>query len=384
MHYFIYATKDAWISSGSSHIDGTTYTDQNFGQDEILEVKKEFWNKSFDYQTRALISFAGTEFTNVSQSVVRGDISNPKFYLRLYETEGTQDLTTTYKLAAFPLSQSWDEGTGKFGDNPKVTNGVSWVNRNYYPGSTEVTWSAEPDGVGASRSGGHYISGSGYEVSQSFSYESPDVEMDVTDIVNYWFKSGSNSNHGFLLRFSGSQETDDSTYARLKFFSAQTNTIYPPKLEVRWDDHTFESSSEWNQLSTTGSLLPITMSGITDNILYMKYLKESYKETEKVKFRVMPRERYIQKTFSTSVQTVTGSFVPEGSGSYSILDVATGETVIPFSAYTSMSCDATSNYFIQWMNGFQPNRVYKIMYRLKYDDGQEIIYDDDFEFNVRS
>ena len=98
----------------------------------------------------------------------------------------------------------------------------------------------------------------------------------------------------------------------------------------------------------------------------------------------MPREMYIQKTFSTSVQTITGSFVPEGSGSYSILDVATGETVIPFSAYTSMSCDATSNYFIQWMNGFQPNRVYKIMYRLKYDDGQEIIYDDDFEFNVRS
>ena len=383
MHYFIYATKDAWISSGSNHIDGITFTDQNFGQDEILEVKKEFWNKSFDYQTRALISFAGTEFTSISQSVVAGNITSPRYYLRLYEAEGTQDLTLDYKLAAFPLSQSWDEGTGKFGDKPKVTNGVSWTNRNYYPGSTEVSWSA----VGGSRQtryGGHYISGSGFEASQSFSSQSPDVEMDVTDIVNYWFKSGSNSNHGFLLKLSGSQETNDITYAQLKFFSAQTNTIYPPKLEVRWDDHLFESSSVWNKGSTTGSLYPISMSGATNNILYMKYLRESYKEDEKVKFRVMPRRRYLQKTFSTSVQTVTGSFIQEGSGSYSIIDVATGETIIPFSAYTSMSCDRTSNYFVQWMNGFQPNRVYKIMYKLKYDDGQEIIYDDGFEFNVRS
>ncbi len=118
--------------------------------------------------------------------------------------------------------------------------------------------------------------------------------------------------------------------------------------------------------------------------LYQKHFRESYKETERVKFRVMPRKRYIQKTFSTSVQTASGSYIPEDSGSYSIIDVATGETVIPFSAYTSMSCDSTSNYFIQWMNGFQPNRVYKIIYKLKYDDGQEPIFDNGFEFNVRS
>ncbi len=375
MHYFIYATKDAWISSGSSHIDGTSYRDQNFGQDEILEVKKVFWNRAFDYNTRALISFKGTEFTNVSQSIVDGNIVDPKFYLRMYEAEGTQDLTLDYKLAAFPLSQSWTEGTGKFGDNPKVTNGVSWENRNYYPGSSEVTWSVDN---GTPSHGGRYISGSGYEASQSFSSESPDVEMDVTDIVNHWLLSGSNFNHGFLLKLSGSQETNDITYAQLKFFSTQTNTIYPPKLEVRWDDHKPCTGSN------TGSLLPITMSGEVDNILYMKHLRESYKENEKVKFRVMPRKRYIQKSFSTSVQTVTGSYIPEGSSSYSITDVATGETVIPFSAYTSMSCDPTSNYFIQWMNGFQPNRVYKIMYRLKYADKQEIIFDDGFEFIVRS
>ena len=375
MHYFIYATKDAWISSGSSHVDGTPYTDQNFGQDEILEVKKEFWNKSFDYQTRALISFKGSEFTSLSQSIVDGDIVDPKFYLRLYEAEGIQDLTLDYKLAAFALSQSWDEGVGKFGDNPKVTNGVSWDNRYYYPGSTEVTWSKSEKGMDIQLQGGAVNTGS-WNASQSFSSESPDVEMDITGIVNYWLLSG--SNEGVLVRFSGSQETNDITFGQLKFFSTQTNTIYSPKLEVRWDDHVIITGS------ATGSLLPISMSGLTDNILYMKYLRESYKETERVKFRVMPRERYVQKSFSRSAQTITGSYIAEGSSSYSIADVATGETIIPFSAYTSMSCDSTSNYFIQWMNGFHPNRAYKIMYKLKYADGQETIYDDGFEFKIRS
>ena len=40
MHHFIYATADAWISSGSSTITGESWRDQNFGQDEILELKK--------------------------------------------------------------------------------------------------------------------------------------------------------------------------------------------------------------------------------------------------------------------------------------------------------------------------------------------------------
>ena len=32
MHHFIFSSKDAWISSGSSHIDQTSFKDQNFGQ----------------------------------------------------------------------------------------------------------------------------------------------------------------------------------------------------------------------------------------------------------------------------------------------------------------------------------------------------------------
>ena len=115
----------------------------------------------------------------------------------------------------------------------------------------------------------------------------------------------------------------------------------------------------------------------------MKNLNESYKETDKVKFRVGARKQYIQKTFSTSLQTASGSYIPEKSGSYSIVDVATGETIIPFSNYTYLSCDSNSNYFIQWLNGFNPDRIYKILIKLNLDDGQEKIFDNNFEFKVK-
>ena len=84
MHHFIFPSQDTWISSGSSTIDGESFKDQNFGRDQILEVKKEFFNNSFDHQTRALVNFSGTEFTELSKSVSDGTIaSDAKYFLAI-------------------------------------------------------------------------------------------------------------------------------------------------------------------------------------------------------------------------------------------------------------------------------------------------------------
>jgi len=378
MHHFIFPNQDTWISSGSNLITGESFRDQNFGRDQILEVKKEFFNNSFDHFTRALVQFSGTEFTELSKSIADGSIPLPqtgsdsgsKFYLRLFEAEGNAEMTEEYTLAIQPISQSWTEGTGKFGDNPKNTNGCSFENRSNPIGGTAVPWADAGVSV-------YPLSSS----TQAFSNQSPDVNVDVTNMVNMWLK-GQEQNHGMLIRFNGSQETNETTFGHLKFFSRNTHTIFSPKLEVRWDDHLPCTGSN------TGSLTELTMSGLADNFLYMQGLRESYKVGERVKFRVGARKRYIQKTFSTSVQTVTGSFITEGSGSYAIKDVATDEFIVPFEdsegvSYSQLSCDNESNYFIQFLDGFFPDRVYKILLKLKYDDGQEQIFDDDFEFIVK-
>jgi len=362
MHHFIFPTQDNWVSSGSSTVTGESFKNQNFGKDQILEVKKEFFNNSFNHQTRALVNFAGTDFTELSKSVSDGTIaSNAQYFLRLFEAEGNSEISGDYTLDIKPISQSWTEGTGKFSDNPKNTNGCSFENRSNPIGGTAVPW-ANPGVTVLNASSS----------TQTFSNQSPDVEVEVTDMVNMWL-SGEEENYGMLVRFSGSQETDSTTFGHLKFFSKDTHTIYQPKLEVRWNDSTFE----------TGSLNELTMSGLADNFLYMKGLREEYRENERVKFRVGARKRYIQKTFSTSVQTVTGSFITQGSGSYAIKDIATNEYIVPFSAFTSMSCDSDSNYFNQFLDGFYPDRAYRIQLKLKYDDGQEQIFDNDFDFIVK-
>ena len=395
MHNFIYATKDAWISSGSNRTTLQDEKDQNFGQDPILELKKVFYNKSFDYPTRILVHFDTADILAVSKSIathaqINSTTIEPKYYLRLYEAEGNKELSSEYKLEAFPLSQSWDEGVGKFGDNPKTTNGVSWNNRSNPVEAAATTWTL-PDGSTAV-GGGQYISGTlntgtytGDDLlwgTQSFSYESPDVNMDVTRIVKHWLTGSAAGesfipNNGILLKFSGSQEVGDEIHGNLKFFSSNTHTIYAPKLEVRWDDHITIAGD------VTGSLLKLNISGSQDNDLHMIRLKPSYKETETARFRVRGRPKYLQKSFSTSVNKISSSYIPEGSGSYSIVDVTTGETVVPFSDYTKLSCDPTSNYFDQDLNGFVANRVYKIVYKLQTAENGTQIFDNNFEFKIK-
>ena len=363
MHRYFFAVKDAFINSGSDSITGEDFTDKNTGQDEILEIKKVFFNREFHYPTRALIQFDTDEIESyISSSVLPKDY---RINLRLYETKGTSGLSETYDIAAYPISESWDEGVGKEADRPKTTEGCSWKFRKNKD-DIELQWAT---------AGATYISSD--EVTQSFSLEKPDINMDVTSIAKKWF-GGDNDNYGFLLRLSGSREISTGSFEDLKFFSRQTNTIYSPKLELKWDDHSPATGSN------TGSLTPLNLSGQTENYLYQLHTREAYKETETVKFRIGARKRYINKSFTTSIQTVSGSYFAEGSASYSIIDMATNEEVIPFGAYTTMSCDSVSPYFMQDLNGFEPNRAYKILIKVKHNDDQTLVYDDDFEFILRS
>ena len=90
---------------------------------------------------------------------------------------------------------------------------------------------------------------------------------------------------------------------------------------------------------------------------------------------------YVQKTFTESIRE-SSFHVPKGSGSYSIVDVATETPIVPFSEYTQLSADITSMFFDQWLNTFESGRYYKVLFKLKYDDGQEIIINNNEEFKI--
>ena len=410
MHYFIFPSADAWITSGSSQIDGTSFKDQNFGQDQILELKKHFQNNSFQFQTRILLNFAGTGFNTMKGLVDDGTIpSDATYRLKLFEAQGNSDLSAEYTLAGFPLHQAWDEGTGKFNDDPKTTDGCSWRFRRNPEGAAPVSWSVgvntidlDDDGVefieyhasfgeasptfgnvtgsdfidaDGDENGGVWIRDAAYKTSQTFNLESPDINMDITNMTNRWLDS-TIPNYGIILKFTGSQETDETTFGKLKFFSKNTHTIYAPRIEGQWDGHIPCTGDN------TGSLPELDVTGNTDNHIYTIGLQEKYRETDVPKFRIGARKQFIQKSFTTSYNQVSSSFIPEGSGSYALVDVATGEKVIDFSDNSKLSCDSKSNYFIEYMNGLYPDRTYKILIKVKYNDGQERIYDNDFEFKL--
>ena len=396
MIYSIFATKDTTIFENSSSM--------NTGIDEILEITKLISHsaqpyKNKIYNSRALLQF---DIASLSQSIVDGVVGTNDFkcYLNMYISEAS-DVAYSYGLEARPVSQSWEMGVGRLNHYPETTEGASWKYRDGEIGKSawlSGSWASNSSGswttssysqtiggvYGAGASGeattegggGHwYITSSGdYYASQKFTNEANDVRMDVTNIVKKWI-SGSDAiggieNSGFILKRSGSEERDSKDRGSLKFFSRDTHTIYAPKLEVCWKDSSFN----------TGSLSVLDIQN-KDVIVYMNNNKGSYKENSRTRFRVYGREKYPPKTYATKSTDLTVKYLPSSSY-YSIKDAHTNESVVPFSIpYTTISCDSTSNYFDLWMDGLQPERYYKFVFKTTSGSRVEY-YDNDYLFKV--
>ena len=385
MHYFEFATADATL------YEGEATQSVNTGLDPILEVRKDMNdNGTVINVSRALVKF---DLSYISASVQNSLIpKSTKYYLNLYDA-GSVDLPSSQTLYSYPVSQSWTMGDGTYHSNPQITEGCSW---RYRDGENDGTqWISGSNNTGGTWFSGSYASGTrNLTCSSSLEYERTDIRMDVTDIVHAWIYSGSlYPNQGFMVKRSGSvgnvtsgsgvQEGDTIKYGQLKFFSRDTSTIYPPKLEAVWDDQSW----------STGSLEPLTGSALEDTVIYFKGLRPEYKQNSKVRFRLVGRERYPKKTYSTTAAEVAVKYLPSGSqyiehGTYyQVRDAVTDDVIIPYGTGSIVSCDTESNYFNVWMNGLQPERYYKFEVRVvtgsKSSATQiENYYDDDFTFKV--
>lgn len=210
-----------------------------------------------------------------------------------------------------------------------------------------------------------FHSGSHYK--QSFTKYTDDLDVEVTDYVNEWL-DGTRTNNGFIVKKSKTDEQSTTKFGSIKFFSSDTNTIYPPVLEVRWDDTTF----------VTGSLEALDTD---DMIVYVKNLGTEYKESSKGKIRVYGRERFPARTFSSTSNYTLVKYLPTTTY-YSVVDAETEQVIIPFDTnYTKVSCDSEGNYFNFWFNGLQPERFYKFVFRVD-QNGTTKYFDDNFYFKV--
>jgi hypothetical protein len=369
------------IKSTYSINDTTIYeqsSSMNAGIDSLLELTK-ISSSAGIFTSRVLIKFPLEE---ISASYASGKIPNPTFFLNLYQTD-VIETPQKYSLVVYPVSQSWENGTGRALEptqNNKITRtGASWEYRSkqnnsaQYVASRDTQWTSRSLDVDSTIMYSNVTGGgtwySNYYGTQSFNDESADIRMDVTAPILYLLSEG-RENDGLILMRSGSQESDTDEYGTLRFFSRETNTVYQPKLEVVYDDSSFTSTG-LTELTTD------------EGVVFVKNLKHEYSTKETPKIRVVGRSRYPTKTFSTESNFKSINFLPTSSY-YSIKDAITDEFVVPYSYKgTKLSCDSNGNYLNLDMNSFMRERYYKLCFQVTQSDQSVVIYDENFYFKVK-
>jgi hypothetical protein len=355
----------------------TELPDMNTGLDEILEAST-YISQDAAQVSRYLIQFSDSEINNIINNKILG--SNFKVYFKNYAAlvEGLNVESTLY---IYPVSGSWNMGTGYFKNNPITSNGVSWTWRGY---EGTNAWSTSNFGTYATASftsqfpgGGTWYTGSSLGLNivhtQSFAYSDPiDINVDVTNTILTWY-SGSLPNNGFIVKQANSDEFiyDISRQATFKYFSIDTNTIYPPYLEFKWNDYSYNTgSSTYVPLTTSQAFISIYNNAGT-------YYPESI-----AKLRIAAIPSYPTRVYQTSSLYTTNYYLPQNTSLYAIKDSETNEFVVDFdSTYTKISADAISSYFNIYMNGLEPERYYTVLIQTTID-GNTMIFDQNIMFKV--
>jgi len=302
-------------------------------------------------------------------------------------------LNIDQELKVYPISGSWGMGSGKFFNKPQTTDGASWIFKTY-SGSDAGALKWQTTGVYGDKAtasfivgeegGGNWYTGSNVNLnviqSQVFSYGiGVDLNVDVTNTIKTWTTNSLNDNNkgfpndGFLVKQSSSKEFINSkaTTATFRYFSIDTNTIYPPLLDLKWNDYYYDTGSSSNTILTTPEAF---MSIYNNNGTYYSQSVE--------RFRIAAIPKYPDVVFQTSSLYTTNFYLPKDSSSYAIKDTDTNEFVIPFdNTYTQISSDATSSYFDVYMNGLEPERYYTILIKTVVD-GTTHVFDQDTIFKV--
>ena len=329
-----------------------------------------------------------------SPAISASNWSNRKFGVDLRNSAAVvSGLNIDQELKIYPISGSWGMGSGKFSNLPQSTDGASWEWRTYSGSDIgaqkwQTTGPFQPYATASFSSsvdgGGNWYTGSNLELpviqSQSFSYGiGVDLSVDVTDTIKTWYTNSlvdntvGFKNDGFLVKQSSSKEfiNSQATTATFRYFSIDTNTIYPPLLDLKWSDWYYDTGSSNNiTLGTPEAFMSVYNNNGT-------YYSESVE-----RFRIAAIPKYPDIVFQTSSLYTTNFYLHKNSSSYAIKDTDTNEFVIPFdNDYTKISADSTSSYFDIYMNGLEPERYYTILIKTVVD-GTTHVFDQDVMFKV--
>ena len=376
--YKLFPTQDTTIYS--------RYPSRNTGLDSIIEASVD---KDAEL-SRYLVQFSQNEIdtlidTTISSSYgTSGSFENIKVDLKSY-ISNIKNLNTDTTLEIFPLSDTWNMGTGHFNDIPETDNGCSWVYRSY-SGSNAWLTSGWPINVTGSYDstigGGSWYTGSNLNLNitptQVYNYSSnKDLKVNVTGILKTWYSQSKEltsegfDNNGFIIKQSNEDEIGGLyKNAQLSFYSIDTNTIYPPELQLKWEDCIFNTGSSSTPIISTPEL-----------VLSLDNNPGEFRRDSIHKFKINCRPQFPTRVYQTSSIYLNQHYLPLSS-SYAVKDLSTNEFIIDFDDnYTRISADSTSSYFNLYMKGLEPERYYQILLKVPIDN-QVLILDDNYYFKI--
>tara|TARA_R110000796_G_scaffold123364_2_gene237716 strand:+ start:1550 stop:2716 length:1167 start_codon:yes stop_codon:yes gene_type:complete len=382
--YKIFPEKDATLYS--------QFSNMNTGLDPIMEATLTTTiapNDPNPQVSRTLIKFSTNSITNVVDNLIPAE-SSSQFNLRCFMAKTTGlELDTTVDVWA--LSGSWGMGTGQYLDSPLTTNGVSWNFTNY---SGSKLWDLPSPNPGVTFNydyrysppgGGTWFAynknGLPLSASQEYTYTSnKDLNVNVTPLVQAWL-TGSiimpgigtvpTVNEGFLIKQRTEWVDNINAQPEIKFFSTDTDTIYPPVLEIKWNDFTW----------STGSVEIPVLNKRPASVLLAQNPGTFYSESIN-RFRINSRPEYPARVWQTASLYIENYALPEGVSTWALKDLDTNEYVIDFDpVYTQLSADNSGSYFDMHMNGLQPERYYQILIKTQID-GSTIVFNDEYYFKV--
>lgn len=305
----------------------------NAGRDQIIELTSDKLDIS-----RILLGFDFSTVSDIFDAMEGEWTANLILYMA-----NASNLPEIYTVKALNIFSDWNEGTGNYLNIPITSESSTWKYSNV---GSNLEWnttggaimSYNPSTVG----GGNWYSTPESE-SDINKHSSNELVIDVTENISkiYYDSLGT----GILLKLDTIHESNYNESINVKYFSEDTNTIYKPVLEIRYNDSI--NGQEGNNPLINFDVSVAILNGFSTLSL-----------DDVVRFNVGIKNLFHQKSYTTLYSPIKSLNIPSSSY-WQLKDVNTGEIIIKGSpTSTTISNVGDLNYFDFNTKNLYRNRYY--------------------------
>ena len=384
MYKILTASADTYITNKVLN-KATRATDANMGNASTIDIFKLYDESSFTGNPKTYKDDTGTVLLHedsagvsipveLSRGLVKFDLSGLtagiqsetgfEATLKMYDVFGGQTTPSNFSLLVAPLTFAFDEGSGRDVESFDDLDVCNFLTASYSSG-VETLWGthttitpgdADPYLIFNILSTADF--NTGYTVTQEFETGQEDLSVNVTTAITAMLAGGI-VNNGFRISYIQAEEQDNKTRFVKRFVSRHSNDKNKtPRLIIKYTD------------ATT----------VTANVDYTNYqatilnLQKEYSATDKVRLHIFVDDRNYSSVEATKLpiknkgKLIGSSDVTLGVAGtlcYSLIDVGTGDIIIPFdNDSTVVSYDTDEMHMILNLAGLSKGTSYEIKFRL--------------------